>query len=238
MTDYGYSLLGPDWAALVPVVHGDEGAGAGIIGLVERVLEKIGGLIESGASWVLFPGIKTLAMNVHPMLVHFPIAFLTGFFLLEIIGVVLRRPNLRQAAGWMLYLGALGAVLAAAAGLVAAGNVPHGETVHEVMDWHERLMLTVAGLAVVLAVWRAAVAGQFGSRMAQALHWMLGTLMVTLLALGTDLGGLMVYRHGVGVAGLQRDAETSRHAHGAASDREPEHDPESQRAGPRVLDLR
>ena len=204
-----------DFTAWIPLVHGGagDGPGGGIVGWVEILLERINGLIESGAAFVLFPGIRALAMNVHPMVVHFPIAFLSAFFLLDIIGVSFRRPAVRQVASWMLYLGAFGAVTAAAAGLIAAGSVPHGESVHEVMEWHQRLMLGVSALAVVLAVWRAAVAGRCSSTMAQGLHLFLATLMITLMVLGTDLGGLMVYQHGVGVASLQSPEELHRHAH-------------------------
>ena len=44
----------------------------------------------------------------------------------------------------------VGAIAAVAAGLVAAEMVPHGVQVHEIMETHERLGLTVAGIATVL----------------------------------------------------------------------------------------
>jgi uncharacterized membrane protein len=188
-----------------------------LVGLVEVFLEKVTSLIESGASFELFPGIKALAMNVHPMLVHFPIAFLSAFFVLELLGIILCRPGLRQAASWMIYLGALGAAAAVAAGLVAAGHVPHGQEVHEVMEWHQRLMLMVFGLSAALAVWRA-LGGFLLSPMALGLHLLTATVMMTLLVLGTDLGGLMVYQHGVGVRNLQEMEDTHRHAHSATAD--------------------
>ncbi len=209
MVDFFTSIFS-DAGSWMPLVHGGEGPGGGIAGLVEMILEKINGLIESSAAFVLLPGVQSLAMNVHPMIVHFPIAFLSAFFLLEIVGASFRRPAVLQVASWMLYLGAFGAVAAAAAGLIAAGSVPHGDSVHEVMEWHQRLMLGVSGLAAVLAVWRAAVAGRFSSTMAQGLHLLLATVMITLLVLGTDLGGLMVYQHGVGVASLQANEEAAR----------------------------
>lgn len=218
--------MNDEWLAAVcsalyqgaPLIHGEEGDGeGGIVSLVQMLLEKITSLVESGTAWMLFPGVRALAMNLHPIIVHFPIAFLSGYFLLDVIGVAMRRPSLRHAASWMLYLGALGAVVAAAAGLIAASNVPHGDMVHEVMEWHERMMLTVAGLALVLAIWRAAAAGHVSSTMAQGLHLFLSTLMMTLLVLGSDLGGLMVYQHGVGVAHLQQPEEASRHTHAEPS---------------------
>ena len=203
------------FSSFLPLLHGGHaGSGGGVVGLVEIFLEKITNLFESGASFELLPGIKTLAMNVHPMIVHFPIAFLSAFFVLELVGAILRRPALRQAASWMIYLGAFGAAAAVVAGLVAEANVPHGQGVHDVMEWHERLMLMVFGLSVVLAAWRA-LAGFSFSMMAQGLHLFVASVMMTLLVFGTDLGGWMVYRHGVGVQSLQQAEETHRHAHAA-----------------------
>lgn len=223
----------------VPLIHGgaDDGNG-GIVGLLELLLAKITALIEFGGAWVLFPGIRALAMNVHPIIVHFPIAFLTGYFVLDILGIAVRRTSFRQVASWMLYLGAFGAVMAAAAGLLAASSVPHGGAVHDVMEWHQRLMLSVAALAVVLAIWRAAVSGNLSSTMAQGLHLFLATLMMTLMLVGTDLGGLMVYQHGVGVANLQRQEETSRHVHEASRVRGDQEAEEDAGAGHRMQDAR
>lgn len=196
-----------------PAVHG--GGDAGIVGLVDQVIDKIMALVESGAGWSLFPGIRALALNIHPMIVHFPIAFLSAFFLIELYGVVRGRSEVRVAASWMLYLGAASAIAAVVAGLVAAANVPHGALVHETMEWHERIMLGVAGLALTLAAWRAMVSGQFETPMAQGLHLFMASLMIALMLVGTDLGGLMVYQHGVGVASLQSIQDSHQHAHAA-----------------------
>lgn len=200
-----------------PSVHGggDGSSGIGLVGLLDSLLEKLTGFLGGGSSFELFPGIKTLGLNVHPLLVHFPIALLTTFFLLDVLGVSLGRPNLRRVAGWMLYLGAPAAVCAAAAGLYAAATVPHGEAVHEIMEWHERLGLTVTTLSLVLAGWRLAARGNFSS-MANALHLLLATLMMACLVFGADLGGFMVYGNGVAVKRLQQP--DAHHHHEALSD--------------------
>ncbi|MDD5036655.1 MAG: DUF2231 domain-containing protein [Methylococcaceae bacterium] len=193
----GFSLL-------FPRVHGggDDAAGGGLLALLDHLLESISQGADSGSSLQLFPGIQALGMNVHPMFVHFPIAFLSVFFLLEMLGCVLRRERLRLLAGAMLYCGTAGAVLAATAGLYAANTVSHGQTVHEILEWHERLGLTVTFLALILSAWRMATTAVF-SAMAQALYLFLTFTMTLCMVLGADLGGLMVYQHGVAVKSLQ-----------------------------------
>lgn len=208
----------PDWSgvgSVIPWVHGGGHGqpGGGLVGLLDSFLETINrGGPEPGSSWNLLGGIEALGWNVHPLIVHFPIAFLTAFLLLEVIGLAFRSAAVRQVASGMLYLGALGAVAAAAAGLIAEGSVPHGEGVHEILEWHERAGLTVAGLSVVLAVWRALARARFSS-MGQALHLFLAGIVMICLILGADLGGMMVYQYGVGVKSLQQAEEAHHHHH-------------------------
>lgn len=203
-----FSMPGGTW---LPGVHGSGDGGAGLVGVLDSLLTAItdfldggsgGGGPATGPAGGPLAGIMALGANVHPMVVHFPIAFIVAFFLLEIAGVAMRRQVWRQWASGMLYCGAIGAVLAVAAGWVAEDRVPHGAVVHEIMEWHERLGITVAVLTVGMAIWRA-VAKESLAGMAQALHFFLAGLIVTCLVFGTDLGGLMVYQYGVGVKGLQ-----------------------------------
>jgi uncharacterized membrane protein len=157
-------------------------------------------------------GIEALGSNLHPMIVHFPIAFLFGFILCEVVGLAARRPVARHWASGMLYLGAMGAVVAATAGIIASNTVPHGAAVHDIMEWHERLGLTVAVLAVAMAGWRF-FGGEPEIPMAKALHLGVAGLIAGCLYLGADLGGLMVYKYGVGVQSLQRPEEAVQHLH-------------------------
>jgi len=209
-----FNFPGPDSTGhlLQPAVHGagDGEAGGGLLVIVESLLDTVSRTVEPGSSMNPFAGIEALGTNWHPLIVHFPIAFLTGFFLLELIGVALRQPGLRHAASWMLYLGALGAIAAAAAGLIAEDTVPHGSAVHDIMEWHERLGLTIAGLSSALAVWRFLARERF-SAMAEALHLFAGAIILTSIVFAADLGGLMVYQHGVGVKSLQQADDHHHH---------------------------
>lgn len=205
----------------LPYVHGGGDGGAGLVGVVDSLLQAVTNFLESGSGsgGGLFGGIAALGFNVHPMVVHYPIAFLSAFFVLEVAGFASRRPALRNLATGLLYLGALGALAAVAAGLVAADRVPHSEEVHGIMEWHERLGITVAVLATGLAVWRALAKVDF-SGMAEALYLSLAGMVITCMVFGADLGGRMVYQYGVAVESLQQPDASRLHQHagqGAAS---------------------
>ena len=208
----------PDLSAIgggIPSIHGGgDAAGGGLVGLLDTVLNQLSKISDSGGGFQWFPGLHTLGFNIHPMLVHFPIAFFSVFFLLEMVGIALPRDRLRQTANAMLYCGTLGALLAAGAGLFAASTVPHGQDVHEIMEWHERFGLTVTCLGLALSGWRF-FAKKVLQGMEKALFLLLSTLLMVSMVVGADLGGLMVYEHGVAVQHLQREEAHHHHMHGS-----------------------
>ncbi len=142
---------------------------------------------------MVLPGLGEMA-NIHPMLVHFPIALLNGFLLMELLGFLLKKEEMRIAATWMLYLGTLGAAATVVAGFFAAASVPHNEEIHAIMIEHRNYGVTVLCLSVFLSLWRF-----LESSGRSLLQLLVGIVMVTTMALGADLGGLMVYKHGVAV---------------------------------------
>ncbi|WP_139557543.1 DUF2231 domain-containing protein [Methylotetracoccus oryzae] len=147
------------------------------------------------AEWM--PGLNAMA-NVHPVLVHLPIALLFGYVVAAALALVTGRESLRHAAAWMLYFGTLGAAATVVTGLLAAGSVEHDETVHELMEAHERFGLAVLGLAALLSLWNVWV-GQRPARWGRVLELVGGLGLLVLVSLGADLGGMMVYGHGVAI---------------------------------------
>ena len=102
---------------------------------------------------VLLPGAQHL-QNVHPLVVHFPLAFLGGAALLYGLAWVTGRDSLATIGLWLLILGTIAAVTAVATGLWAEDGVMVAPSVRaELLEQHERLMLMTLGLSVALAAW-------------------------------------------------------------------------------------
>lgn len=206
------------WVGLndfIPGIHSGHGEGGGLVALIDHLLAALSR--DTPGEWTLLGGIETLGANVHPLLVHFPIAFLTGFVLIESFGLIFGRPRIRQWASGLLYLGAGSAVISALFGLLAAESVPHGAGVHDIMAWHQRAGLTVAALSVAMALWRG-MAGLPASTMSLALSLLLTGILAVVLFVGADLGGMMVYKHGVAVQNLQPTDSHQHHLHGGTVD--------------------
>ena len=138
--------------------------------------------------------------NLHPLFVHFPIALLIAAWLLTFIGIIVRRDSLHHAATWTLVLGGIGAAVAAITGLRGSATVtPHSFEIHEIMELHEHLGLSVAWGTAALLAWRALRRRVWpAQRIEQIGQAVLLTLIVGLLSWGAFLGGRMVYEYGVG----------------------------------------
>ncbi len=182
-------------------VHGAQGKhGEGVAGTVEHLLAFLESLATKSPPDIfaaLMPGVSAMA-NVHPLLVHFPIAFFTFFVLIDFAGSLFGRQSWRQAASWLLYLGTLMAAATVAAGLEAAATVPHGDDVHAIMERHKHLGVSILGLSTVLSFWRLFSGGLIRGG-ANVLYLIMALILGVLVVFAADLGGLMVYKYGVAV---------------------------------------
>lgn len=181
-------------------IHGGADHGGGIVDSITSLLaffEELSTHDSASIFPVLMPGISNME-NIHPLLVHFPIAFLSAFFILDLVGTLARKQHWRDVASWLLYLGTVAAAFAVTAGLIAASTVAHSEEVHAIMERHEHFGISVLSLAALLSLWRMKTGGVIQSG-ANSFFLVLAGLLCVLMALGADLGGLMVYRYGVSV---------------------------------------
>jgi uncharacterized membrane protein len=144
----------------------------------------------------LLPGVRHL-QNIHPLIVHFPIALLPGAALLYLLAWLARKDSWAWTGLWMLGLGTLGAAAAVASGLYSAEGVMVAPSVREhLLFYHERIMLGALGLSVVLLVW-ACFARPLPLKGRVVFLILLG-LLVLWVTVGADFGGRMVYDYNAG----------------------------------------
>jgi len=141
-------------------------------------------------------GIKDL-VNIHPLFTHFPVALLLSAFAFYLLGILFRKDHFFKTGQWTLFFGTLGAAAAVWTGHEAAETVAHDATTHAIIMAHQNLGFAVLTLSVLLSLWllisrsslpkpkTVFVAGLF--------------LIVALLLQQVDLGGRLVFFHGVGM---------------------------------------
>ena len=138
-------------------------------------------------------------MNLHPLIVHFPIAFLTLYAVLELISVrrLARKQYWFYLKAMLIVLGALGALTAYLSGNVVSAGL---ETIPLAL-MHERFATAVLGVSTFVAL--VYISALFGWNKLQILAWNflsnrgamipLALVVLILITITGGLGGAMVY---------------------------------------------
>ena len=135
--------------------------------------------------------------NIHPLVVHFPIAFFVGAALFYGMAWVWRNETLANTAFSILILGAISAAAAVGTGLYAEEGVMVARSVRQhLLETHEQIMIATLGLSVVLAVW--ALAARPFPRKGRIIFFLLFLGLLVIMSLGADYGARMVYDYNAG----------------------------------------
>jgi len=145
---------------------------------------------------VHFRGAQAL-QNLHPLMVHYPIALLTASVPIYFLAWIAGRASLELVGLWLLELGTLGAAASVYTGWVASESVMIASSVREnILIYHRWLMVTVLVLSVILAAW--AMLARPMPRRGRAFFMIGLVLMAAILVEGADYGGGMVYGYNAG----------------------------------------
>jgi uncharacterized membrane protein len=152
--------------------------------------------------------------NVHPLVVHFPIALLVVAALVDAVALVVRRryPWVRASAVGLYALGALGAVAGFFTGRDASDSVDLPAqaltTLNAHADWALYLVWFASFYAAVrvVALWFDGRGREPGRLAVHAPLAALGLVGLFLVQQTAERGGRMVYQYGVAVAAAQSEA--------------------------------
>ena len=135
---------------------------------------------------------------IHPMLIPYPFAFLTGAALFDALAVTRRDPDLATTARHLGNAGLVTALVAAVPGIIDYFTaVPSGEP-KATATKHALFNVTA------LACFAAAAAGRRENALPSRDALLCGVIGSTLLGVGGWLGGKLSYHHQVGVTPEER----------------------------------
>ncbi len=130
---------------------------------------------------------------IHPMLIHFPIAFYIGSLGLDLLSRLGAFPSAPLAATWLVIGGLAGALGAAITGFADRSAMSAGAKIRRIATRHALVQVAaVAIFAVNLGMrWSDRHASE-----ADVLWIVLGAIGSLVVGAGADLGGKMVYAMG------------------------------------------
>ena len=144
------------------------------------------------------------APNIHPLLVHFPIALLCAAIAVDLVGCAwwCNKP-LRQAATLLYGLGTVGAIATYLSGRAASQSIwlpgMAQPILKEHWDWALRTIWFFSIVTVVRLVLLRPSRREPAAALVVALA-LVGLVGIGLLLETGDRGGRLVYQHGVGTA--------------------------------------
>lgn len=133
---------------------------------------------------------------IHPIIVIFPIAFLSGVAGADFGYWITQDPFWARAAVWLLGLGILSAVAAAVTGMIDFVKIPRAR--HRTAGW-AHMTLNVGVLVLSLINFGLRFGNQIGAILPVGL--ILSWIVAVLLLASGWFGGELMFRHKVGIVG-------------------------------------
>lgn len=144
----------------------------------------------------MLPGAQHL-QNIHPLVIHFPIAFLVGAALFYFAAWILRNEEIAKTGFWVLLLGALSLAVAVGTGLYAEqGVMVHLSVREKILSPHKNFMIATSILYLMATVW-AVIARPFPKKR-RIIFLALLLIIIGAMTIGADYGGRLVYDYNAG----------------------------------------
>jgi len=156
----------------------------------------------------ILSGVQHL-QNIHPLVVHFPIALFAGAALFYFLSWIFRNQTFATTAFLLLILGTLAAGAAVGSILYGEEGVTVSRSVRaNLLESHEKLMLTTLGVSIGLAIW-AVMARPFPKKK-RVLFLFLLLVLLGIMTIGADYGARMVYDYNAGGDACSQPIEFSK----------------------------
>jgi uncharacterized membrane protein len=142
--------------------------------------------------------------QLHPDVVHFPIAFLLAYVLLEILGIILKKEFLSKTAHLFLFLGLLGLIAAVLTGnqakdiahnlskkgvSISFNDINEHEDYANIALWFFAALLVLRTIAVIKKRFTGIIKYSF------IVFALIGAFLIYETG---EHGGRLVYKHGIG----------------------------------------
>jgi len=131
--------------------------------------------------------------EIHPLIIHFPIALFSTAVLFDILGLLLKQIELEKVGKWVMLTALISSLAAIATGLLADTVVGHFDSVYPFWNNHGWLQLISSFLFLLLCIWRLKHR-QALSLPEKSLYIIISSAVLGLFFYGSHLGAVLANR--------------------------------------------
>jgi uncharacterized membrane protein len=137
--------------------------------------------------------------NVHPLLVHFPIALIFAAIACDLIGLITRKEEFVFAGTVVTVFAAVGAGATVLSGIFAEESVEHTPEIANLIEKDETLGFIFLAVVVFLVIYRLSLRRNLYGK-AGWISLVISVAAAAIVSIGGYYGGKMVYTYGAGVS--------------------------------------
>ncbi len=147
---------------------------------------------------------------IHPIFVHFPIAFVIGALVMEIIFIFKKDERFKKFAEWLIYSGAFMAIIAVLSGFKDTDFFGHSAPGHNIVHSHRDIMICMSGILVLTAI-TTFLSQKYDIKFLRKTLIFSLLIISSLLIYGADIGANLVFNYGHGVNTTQNEQDSVHH---------------------------
>ena len=130
-------------------------------------------------------------LELHPLVIHFPIALFSSAFLFDCIAIVFKKNELFMTSWWVMLFALLSSLFAIITGLIDDNIIGHLLTTFPLWDNHGLMQIISIVIFLSIFIWRTKKPNLFDSKNNMLIYLLIGLTNVVILFYGSHIGAVL-----------------------------------------------
>ena len=130
-------------------------------------------------------------LELHPLVIHFPIALFSSAVLFDSIAIVFKKNELLMTSWWVMLLALLSSLFAIITGLIDDNIIGHLLTTFPLWDNHGLMQIISTIIFLSIFIWRTKQPALFDSKKHVLIYLLIGLTNVVILFYGSHIGAIL-----------------------------------------------
>ena len=130
-------------------------------------------------------------LELHPLVIHFPIALFSSAVLFDCVAIVFKNNELLITSWWVMLLALFSSVFAIITGLIDDNLIGHLFTTLPLWDNHGLMQIISIVIFLSIFIWRTKQPNLFDSKKNVFIYLLIGLANVVILFYGSHIGAIL-----------------------------------------------